>query len=190
MAATPLPPADFLRECFSYDPDTGRIVWRSRPARHFDSEDTAYAWNRQYAGRQTFISKDHDGYFRGEVRYEGRRYRLRAHRVVFKMFTGRDPEQIDHINGDEGDNRWSNLRETNSNGNMRNRPAMRSHLPKCVFPSGTGKFVAKTYAADGRRKHLGTFASPAEAHAAYVDFVKPFHGEFFNPGKPTPTIWD
>lgn len=189
MAITPLPPTEFLHECFSYDPATGLFVWRRRPQSHFPDEITAHYWNLRYAGT-TALAQDCQGHLKGEVRYEGRRYRLFAHRVAFALMTGQEPEQIDHVNGAKSDNRWGNIRAATASGNMRNRPPRQKHLPKCVFPTGKGRFYSRTYGPDGENAYLGTFGTPAEAHAAYVAFVKPFHGEFFNPGPPTPTIWD
>ena len=92
MATKPLPPAEFLRECFSYDPETGKLRWRRRPISHFPTLDSAKAWNAQCAGRLA-LTTDYDGHLRGEIRVDGDRVRMYAHRVIFKIMTGRDPAE-------------------------------------------------------------------------------------------------
>ena len=67
MANTPLPPLEFLRECFDYDPETGAFRWRRRPARHFSDPDTAQQWNARYAGTEA-LGHDCQGHLKGEVR--------------------------------------------------------------------------------------------------------------------------
>lgn len=185
MAIKPLPPVEFLRECFSYDPETGALRWRRRPFKHFINEHRANNWNAKYAEGS---GVRHGRYFAFTVNYEGRAVRLFAHRVIFKIMTGRDPaEQIDHANGDGSDNRWVNLREATRAQNMRNQFRSRL-LPRGVIAVG-GKFVAQV--TQGRKtKYLGRHDTPAEAHAAYAAFVQPRYGEFFNAGPVVETIFD
>jgi hypothetical protein len=44
-----------------------------------------------------------------------------AHRIIWKLLYGEDPEEIDHINGNRSDNRITNLRSVSRLENMRNR---------------------------------------------------------------------
>lgn len=189
MAKINLPPLEFLRECFSYDPETGAISWRRRPLAHFPDLGTAHAWNERYAG-QPALNHDCSGHLKGEVRYEGRRYRLFAHRVAFKLMTGRDPDLVDHKNTIKADNRWTNLRDATVEDNARNRGKVRQNgLPKCVFRVGR-RFETRAYGPNRERVRIGAYDTPAEAHAAYCAFVKPIHGAFFNPGAPVQSIFD
>lgn len=48
---------------------------------------------------------------------------MRLHRVAWYLTYGYWPKEIDHINGDKGDNRLFNLRECTRSTNMLNRPA-------------------------------------------------------------------
>lgn len=189
MPIKPLPPIEFLRECFSYDPITGMFRWNARPRSHFSTDAHFRSWNTRYAGRQTFVSADNDGYLRCEVVYGGLRFRLRASRVAVRMATGDEPIMVDHVNGNVADNRLVNLRPADDRSNQWNRTQCRTHaLPKCVSFE-KGKFVARV-SLNGRKRRLGSFSTPAEAHAAYCAAVAPLHGEFFNPGYPKPSVFD
>lgn len=189
MADERLPPQDFLRECFDYDPETGVFRWKHRPERHFTNDGIARAWNARHAGTRAFVSVDKDGYNRGEVTFDDRRYRLRAAPTAWKMLTNEEPEMVDHRDIDKGGDRFSNLRATDKMGNRHNSPGSRKH----PFPKGVsldhGRFRAL-----GRYKgqsfNLGFYDTPAEAHAAYCAWAKPIHGEFFNPGPYKFTVYD
>lgn len=85
----------------------------------------------------------------------------------------------DHINSDPLDNRRANLRAATAADNARNRrPNQRkSDLPKGVHRNQSGHFQAQIKV-KGEKRYLGTFATSAEAHAAYVEAARRFHGEF------------
>jgi hypothetical protein len=189
MAENYLPPVEFLRECFSYDPATGEIRWKARPRTHFVFEYNFVQWNAENVGNLAFQSREAEGYGRSEVRFEGKRYRTRASRLAFKLMTGQEPEQVDHINGDATDDRWENLRAATNLDNARNKPGHRNKtLPKGVQMERK-KFVAALRVGDVKRR-LGHFDTPAEAHAAYCEAASAVHGEFFNPGPARPSVFD
>lgn len=189
MDGLELPPIQFLRECFSYDPIEGVVRWRRRPDRHFVSPGRANNWNSQNVGGRG--AQGAKGYWKFRVTYEGHTLRLLAHRVAFALMTDRTSFlDVDHENGDGSDNKWRNLREATASQNTRNqgsRPAR--GLPKGVFCVGH-RFVAQATIGPRQTKYLGRFDTPAEAHAAYCAFVKPIHGAFFNPGEPVHSIFD
>lgn len=189
MAKSYLPPIEFLRECFSYDPETGLFRWNPRPVHHFAAEHVQRYWNTQNAGARAFTQIDPDGYHRAEVRFEGRRVRLKGHRVAFKLMTGLEPENVDHRNLNPLDDRFANLRAATWTDNARNKTGRTDKvLPKGVFASGR-KFRAVVHRG-GSKVRLGTFDTPAEAHAAYCAYASRHHGEFFNPGPSRPSIFD
>lgn len=180
MAATPILPIQFLRECFSYDPETGAFEWKRRPLHHFQTLDHAVSWNTQNAGSPAFATCDAGGYCRAEVRKDGRRYRLTAGRVAFALVNGWYPPMIDHRDTDKANNRIDNLRAADVLTNRWNRPKPNRGKNPLVGAYQTGRKWAARAGADGKKILLGTFDTPEEAHAAYCAFQAPRHGEFFN----------
>jgi hypothetical protein len=93
-----LPSRASLHRLFRYDPETGGLFW------HNDGQPADVVSN---GGRYKSVG------FMGE--------RWMSHRVIWKMLTGQEPDEIDHINGDGLDNRFANLRSVTPVENMRNR---------------------------------------------------------------------
>lgn len=148
----------------NYDPATGALVWKCDQAARVHAGDLCGYLNE-------------DGY--RAVTFRRRRYR--AARIAWLLTHGRWPEdEIDHINGNPADDRLCNLREATKRQNLLNR-RRRSSAPglKGVSPGRGGKFRA-VIRLDGKQRHLGEFATPEAAHAAYVDAAKELHGEFAN----------
>jgi hypothetical protein len=158
-------PIDYLRECLVYCRDTGVLRWRVRPDHHFASERAALAFS-MFVGRRAFTAIGWDGYRVGSLTFQGCNVQLRAHRVAWALHYGRWPDcEIDHINRVRSDNRLKNLREASRTENARNRETA-AGLPCGVYIAGN-KYVARIRV-DGKRQHLGRFATPAEAGAAYA----------------------
>lgn len=179
MAVDTLPDQSVLLETFSYDPETGELRWLERPATHYSSPEQCKRANAQFAGTIAGHAEPRRYVF---VRCHGRNQY--AHRIIFKMMTGRSPCEIDHLNRRKGDNRWVNLREATSSQNKSNRmrPIKSRSGTKGVSPHpNTKKFRARIKLA-GKEKHLGLFATIEEAHAAYCAAARLLHGCFWNPG--------
>lgn len=95
------------------------------------------------------------------------------HRLAWLYMTGEMPEfQIDHINGDREDNRFSNLRHVTNQINSQNQRKSRSKrelgLLGASYRKDTGKWSAHIVI-DGKRKTIGCFDTAQEAHVAYVN---------------------
>lgn len=112
----PLPSAEYLRECLAVDLDTGALCWLKRPRHHFASDGACKCWNSQHAGKPAFTAISPRGYFHGAV--DNRIYF--AHRIVWKIITGDEPGEIDHIDGNPQNNAPANLRIVTRRQNARN----------------------------------------------------------------------
>lgn len=113
------------------------------------------------------------------IQYGGKR--VPAHRLAWRIMTGKWPEQeIDHINRDKGDNRFENLREADRWENARNIAKKRNNTSghKGVSWDNRRRVWIASIMHDRKAKHLGSFSTREEAYSAYVAAAKKFHGEF------------
>lgn len=169
MAGIPLPSADTLNQLLHYDPETGDLLWKPRPASMFNEakrspEVSSRIFNTRYAGQPAF-PRSRFGYRRGVVMG----YETVAHRVIWCMMTGAFPDGlIDHINGVRDDNRWSNLRVVSTVENCQNL-AVRSDSTSGVTGvsryARTGRWWAYIVI-NGKSVHLGLYQEKADAIAA------------------------
>jgi hypothetical protein len=189
MTSRLLPPIDFLRECFSYDPVDGIVRWKHRPAHHFTDLNHFLGWNTVYPG--TSPPPGDDGYIRFRVSCDERSFSLAAHVIAYALTHGAvDFGEIDHRNVAGSDNRLVNLRPaTRSQNNANRRGHSKSGLPKGVSFLN-GKFVAYAHAGKGKTAYLGRHATVEAAHAAYCEFAQARHGEFFNAGPQRASVFD
>ena len=100
------------------------------------------------------------------ISYKNRQYK--EHRLVWKMHYGVDPQlELDHINEDKTDNRIENLREVTTGFNTRRARRSKQGLPAGVcLDKRTGRYQSQIYR-NGRREHLGMFATAQEAAEVY-----------------------
>lgn len=151
-----VPSVDALAYLVRYDAETGKFTCRA-------------------TGRSLGLDNG-NGYLRI---YVGG-YRLLAHRVAVALTTGAWPEDIiDHANGIKSDNRLSNLRVATNALNQGNR---RLSSLNTSGMKGVSRASPSTWRAGicfgGVRRHLGTFKTVAEAHAAYQGAARILFGEF------------
>jgi hypothetical protein len=150
-----------LRELLHYDKDTGEFRWLERVSNEVRPGSVA-------------------GYV--EIRIDQRAYV--AHQLAWLYTTGRWARPlIDHRDGNSTNNRWSNLRRAtpsqNSANSRRSRQNTSGYKGVCLCRrSGRWRaFICK----QGRVIHLGTFATPDAAHAAYMVAARKLFGEFARP---------
>jgi len=143
----PLPSLEYLNECFTYNKETGTLVWNVRPVEHFKEnsgwtqEQVCKSWNGRFSGKETGRHNS-NGYM--AVRVDDVLYR--AHRIAYYLGTGVRPEYIDHISGVRDDNRLCNLRSVTHSANMRNtkkREDNSSGVTGVSYDKKTGKWRAK-----------------------------------------------
>jgi len=119
-----LPSQDHLCQLLDYDPASGILTWRGRPLSMFSAvngrsaQNCQKVWNAKYAGTQAGAKRTYI-----VLKIEGESYL--AHRLIWKMVTGNDPDEIDHRDRNKHNNRWGNLRDTSHAVNMRNKPINR-----------------------------------------------------------------
>ena len=154
-----------LKELLHYNPETGVFTWIKKP------------------NRKVLI-----GSIAGSILKTGRdigrtniclnRITFGAHRLAWLYMTGEWPTKvIDHINGNPQDNRFANLRSVScreNSQNLRKQPAGgASGLLGAAKGSG-GKWVA-AIKINGKKKYLGRFLKPEDAHQAYVLAKREYH---------------
>ena len=171
-----LPSKFYLRECLNYDPDTGVLLWRVRPVKHFANKQAWSRWNNRYTGKE-FGRKHPNGSRGGHIDWQW----FYSHRVVWKWMTGRNPNFIpDHINRDGLDNRWTNLRRATHSQNCSNhslRPDNKSGHAGVFFSQGEKRWKVQINT-KGRRISVGTFVLKSEALAARQSAEKKYHKRF------------
>jgi HNH endonuclease len=129
-----LPSKEALNQLLRYEPKTGEFFWRVRPVTMFamesrpalpkrggfkgekprSAEHACNQWNARWAGQPAATLKK--GYWYLTINYQ----KLLAHRVAYKIMTGVDPIEVDHIDGNRSNNKWSNLRNGTRSENARN----------------------------------------------------------------------
>jgi hypothetical protein len=137
----------------NYDPNTGIFTWKISKSGNKGVGSKAGSLDKNSKYQVCTINN--------------KRYYL--HRIAFLYMTGSHPQyNVDHINGDKQDNRWSNLRDISTRDNQSNREIHR-----------TGKLVGSCFKKDCKRWramisidsiniHLGYFDTELEAHEAYM----------------------
>lgn len=91
--------------------------------------------------------------------------RYMAHRLAFVYMTGEYPLEVDHVNHNKHDNRWSNLRSVTTKENHRNNDLNRNNtsgITGVVWHKVRKKWTASVRF-DGKRKHLGIFSKKSDA---------------------------
>ena len=168
----PLPHSVVLHSMFTYNPDTGVLTWRPR--------ETDDRWNRVFAGKPAG-GLDAKGYIR--IRTNGNNWN--AHRVIWKMVHGEEPEYVDHINGDRADNRLVNLRSVSKLENARNAKRGKNNtsgVNGVHWVTREQKWRACIYV-NNRKVSLGDFCCLAAAAEARVAAERKY-GYHENHGRP------
>lgn len=145
-----------LKEVLDYDPDTGVFMWKVKRS-NFCNIDRAAGSTRQDGYKTVFLY--------------GKAYK--AHRLAWFYVYGYFPETcIDHINGDNGDNRIENLREVGLSCNSQNSNIQKNNKTGFigVHWCKKAKKYYSTIRVGGKLNHLGTFSHPLEAALLRVEW--------------------
>lgn len=157
--------AERLRQVLSYDPSTGLFTWLVTLS------------NRSPKGKVAGAPDKRHGYVC--IRIDGALYF--AHRLAFLYVNGEfPPEQVDHIDCNPSNNKFSNLRAASLQENCRNvsvSTANTSGFKGAHWDKQCGKWRA-SISNKNRTVNLGTFPDPVSAYAAYCKASDKYHGEF------------
>lgn len=131
--------------------------------------------------KSTMNTKGNKMYFYHSFWNEDRtkHYRVALHRFILGL-KHNDGKVCDHISGDILDNRKCNLRLCTIAENNRNArtPITNTTGYKGVsYHKHNDRYVAQINV-NGKLKYLGSFNTPEEAHVAYCEASKKYHGEF------------
>lgn len=136
-------------------------VPRLREILFYDLSTGGFRWLERKQGRRARVgSVKRDG-IRIKIDYRG----YQAHVLAWAWVTGEWPEgEIDHINNNPFDNRWSNLRPATRQQQTWNRSKRKGTLHKQfgIFRTAEGRWSARI-----QQEFLGNFDTADEAAAAY-----------------------
>lgn len=180
MAPKALPSPEVLRQLLRYEPETGKLFWLRRDRAFFLDDRSCSTWNTRWADQEAFTYLGQKGYKISNLLG----FNVKAHRVAMALHLGKWPSlEIDHINGDRGDNRLSNLRLATRSQNRFNskvRKDSASGIRGVRWDRKDQKWAA-VICAHGVRHWLGYFQSKEEAKYAYQQASIRMHGEFGRP---------
>ena len=174
MAPKTLPSRDLVRQLLHYDAATGVFTWLPRPREMFTSRRQFLYWNGRYVGKPAGCTERY-GY--RVIHLDPKTYK--AHRLAWLYIHDEPvPAEIDHIDGDKGNNRISNLRAATPGQNQANTgTSPLNFLGIKGVRAYKGSFRAHIRF-DGIGMHLGTFKTVEEAAEAYQEAAVRLHGEF------------
>ena len=121
-------------------------------------------------------------YVRGAVEVTIDTVTYRAHRIIWLLTTGQDPESflIDHIDGNPHNNKLENLRVASAHQNQCNQKKRKdntSGLKGVTWAKNRCKWAASIHV-NKKRIALGRYDSKGGAYAAYCEAAGRLHGDF------------
>lgn len=165
MAARSITHDELLR-LVRYEPETGKFY---RIARRFNGGRLVPC-----EPKETGSARNRDGYIQMSIANEV----CVAHRLAWFYVHGEWPDVIDHINGNQADNRLVNLRNGTQAQNTQNIRKPKSHNSTgflgVSYEKARGKYVAAV-GFGGKRKVVGRFNTPEAAHEAYLKRKRELH---------------
>ena len=118
-------------------------------------------------------TKRSNGYL--AMKIDGESYYL--HRLAFLYVTGSMPsDNVDHINGDKSDNRFSNLRPATVSQNSMNRPKQTNNTSGykgVLWDKSKEKWKAQI-----KSRFIGYYNTAEAAHQAYIKVAEREFGEY------------
>lgn len=120
----PLPPLEFLNECFELDSSLeGGLRWKERPRSHFTSNSAHTKTNNIFKNKPAG-TKESNGYWSVCLNYGGKRRAYKIQRIIYSLFHNELVNTeilVDHIDRNTLNNNPNNLRLVNHTQNAANR---------------------------------------------------------------------
>ena len=155
----------YLKEIFDYHSD-GHLI-RKRNNKIVESKLTKHhRYARVLIGKKTY----------------------KMHRIIFLMHHGYLPKVIDHIDGNNVNNKIENLREATYSQNSLNKKhyitssAPYKGLNTRLWKDGINKSYEVYVTVNKKSKFFGRFRDPEEANKVAMQIREKYHGEFANHG--------
>jgi hypothetical protein len=150
----------------------------------FEYQDGILRWKNSKGSRakagQIAGSDNGNGYRR--IRLNKKLYY--SHRIIFMMFHGWMPNNVDHIDQNTFNSKIENLRAATDCENAQNRKLADKSKSgiKGVFWQNKTKKWRSCIRVNGKRKHLGYYDDIQEAKRVIMEARVKYHGSFANHG--------
>jgi hypothetical protein len=155
-----IPSQDYLQSILQYK--EGNLYWKIRPSQGTKIGDIAGSISGGY----------------GQIYIHNCAYKV--HRIIFMMFNGFMPKQIDHIDGNPSNNKIENLRETDYFTNNYNKKIMsnsKSGVKGVNWHKGAKKWRVEV-CFNKKNQYLGLFEDIELAELVAIEAREKYHKEF------------
>ena len=151
-----------IQNLVTYVPETGRFHWRISHGNRRLGDAAGHADDRG----------------RPKIQVDGNRY-LQS-RLAWFWMTGAWPKnEIDHINGNHADNRWSNLRQATRSQNECNKSLKANNTSGRKGVRKVNNRWRAEIMVNQESQHIGYFDTARQASVAYKIRAKRLHGEYY-----------
>lgn len=171
MKRKTLPSKSVLNDILRYERRTGELYWKPRATKYFSDKGNganyvAKRWNTRNANKKCAPSVNSGGYlivYIFDTPYQ-------AHRVIWKMIKGVEPDIVDHKDRNKKNNLIGNLRSADTNSNLRNKSKYKNNTSKMTGVrkmKDSGKWMARINV-QGESIYLGLFTKFEDAKSARI----------------------
>lgn len=146
-----------------------------------DSEGVIYSsWSSKYPIKKAQVGKN--GYLYVLLWVKSKPVKRYVHRLLWEAFNGIISKelQIDHIDGNRQNNKFSNLRLASPHQNSCNHKIRPGREYKGVHQENRSKRWISSIGVDNTTKYLGSYDSAMQAAVAYDLAAIKHYGEFAN----------
>jgi len=147
---------DYYNNFLDYNPDTGIFIWKKRTPSNRSNNIFNILHAGKVAGYLKTSKKSKTQYL--AIGIHGKYHAL--HRVAFAIMAGYIPKEVDHIDHNGLNNKWNNLRASNSFDNSKNLPMQKSNKSGCIgvnWHKAAKKWHARAVDMNGKRIDLGRY---------------------------------